>query len=180
MNKNTEKKVKRLLVQNKNGKNDVELYVWHLEYFTETLVREMRDYINFDELFDRRRSTGHCNFFSKDFYNEIKNEKNFGKYMATEAGLDRMVRSGDIVRLDSRLALEFKNEILDYAKSVGEEEDYQYYMNLFESKKEYYAIKSMFHKGEIDAETEKEMLKGIGVQFKKIKIGKIEIEQEIK
>ena len=180
MNKNTEKKVKRLLVQNKNGKNDVELYVWHLEYFTEALVREMRDYINFDELFDRRRTTGHTNYYSKDFYHELKNEKNFGKYMATESGIMRAVRGGDLCQLDSRVALEFKNEILNYAKSVGEEEDYNYYFNVIESNKERYEIDSMFHKQEIDWKEHIAMLKAIGVQFKTIKFMGVEIEQEVR
>lgn len=133
MNKNTEKKVKRLLVQNKNGKNDVELYVWHLDYFTEGLVREMKEYINFDELFERRYTINPHPELSKDFLNELKNEKNFGEWMSKESGLARYVRTSDCSDLNTDLLDAFKDEILNYAKSLGEE-GYNDYVDFYEDR----------------------------------------------
>ena len=183
MNKNTEKKVKRMLVKNfgkNNLRDDVELYVFHLDYFTETLVREMKDFINLDEMFERRFTVSHRNFYTKAFYHELENEKNFGKWIAQDSDLARLEAGGGAARLDTRLVLEFKDAIMNYAKSIGKEEDYQYYINLFESKKEYYTIQSKFNRGEIDYAERISQLKAIGVQFKKIKIGKIEFEQEVR
>ena len=133
MNKNTEKKVKRMLVQNVNGKNDVELYGWHLEYFTEGLVREMKDYIDFDELFERRYDINPVPKLSKDFLNELKNEKNFGQWMTKESGLARYIRTSDVSSLKTNILDAFKDDILNYAKSLGEE-CYNDYVDFYEDR----------------------------------------------
>ena len=126
----TKKQLKNKLMKNVNGKYDVEIYTWELDNLTEDVIREMKDFINFDELFERRYVINPVPELSKDFLNELKNEKNFGEWMTKESGLARYVRTADCSDLNTDLLDAFKNEILNYAKSLGEE-SYNDYIDFY-------------------------------------------------
>lgn len=131
MNKNTEKKVKRLLVQNVNGKYNTEIYVWELEHLTEDVIREMKEFIDFDELFERRYNINPVPKLSKDFLNELKNEKNFGEWMTKESGLARYIRTSDVSSLKTEVLDAFKDDILKYASTLDADDfnDYEDFYN---------------------------------------------------
>ena len=127
MNKNTEKKVRRMIINNIDGKYDIDIYNDSKEYLTEDFIREMKEYINFDELFERRYISYPNPILSKDFLNELKEEKNFGEWMSKESGIRRYVRTGDCSDLKTDLIDNFKNEILNYAKTLDEDGVNDYY-----------------------------------------------------
>lgn len=126
----TKKQLRNKLMKNVDGKYDVEIYTWELDNLTEDVIREMKDYINFDELFEKRFLVYPHPELSKDFLNELKNEENFGEWMSKESGLSRYIRTSDITALNTNILDAFKNEILNYAKSLGEE-SYNDYIDFY-------------------------------------------------
>ena len=54
-------------MKNVNGKYNAEIYTWELENLTEDIVREMKEFIDFDELFERRYVINPVPELSKDF-----------------------------------------------------------------------------------------------------------------
>lgn len=124
----TMKQLKNKLVKNVNHKYDADIYVWELENLTEDFVREMKDYIDFDELFERRSTVHPSPKFSKDFLNELKDKKNFGEWMTKESGLARYIESDpDCSLLKPAILDAFKDEILNYARTLDEDDfnDYE-------------------------------------------------------
>ena len=127
----TKKQLKNKLMKNVNGKYDIDIYVWEKDQLTEDFVREYKDFINFDELFERRYESYPNPNFSKDFLSELKDEKNFGEWMSKESGIKRYVRTGEWTDLRSNLIEAFKDEILNYASTLDAEDfnDYEDFYN---------------------------------------------------
>ena len=123
----TKEILKTMLMKNVDGKFDVDIYVWEKDELTEDFVRENKDLINFDELFEKRYTVYPNPTFSKDFLNELRNEKNFGEWMSKESGIKRYVRTGEVTDLKPELIDEFKQDILNYARTLDEEDfnDYE-------------------------------------------------------
>lgn len=127
----TKKQLKNKLVKNVNHKYDADIYVWELENLTEDFVREMKEYIDFDELFERRSTVHPSPKFSKDFLSELKNEKNFGEWMTKESGIARYIRTSDVGSLKIDVLDNFKDAILKYASTLDVDDfnDYEDFYN---------------------------------------------------
>ena len=123
----TKEILKTMLKNNVDGKYNVDIYVFEADELTEDFVRENKDYIDFDELFERRYCNHSNSYFSKDFLSEFVNEKNFGEWMSKESGIKRYVRTGEVTVLRSDLIEAFKGEILNYARTLDEDDfnDYE-------------------------------------------------------
>lgn len=118
-------------MKNVDGKYNAEIYSWELDQLTEDFVREMKKYIDFDELFERRFTTHSSPKFSNDFLSELKDEKNFGEWMTKESGLARYIRTSDVSWLKTDVLDDFKDEILNYAKTLDADDfnDYEDFYN---------------------------------------------------
>lgn len=127
----TKKQLKNKLMKNVNGKYNTEIYVWELEHLTEDVIREMKEFIDFDELFERRSTVHPSPKFSKDFLSELKNEKNFGEWMTKESGLARYIRTSDVSSLKTDVLDNFKDDILKYASTLDADDfnDYEDFYN---------------------------------------------------
>lgn len=127
----TKKQLKNKLMKNVDGKYNAEIYTWELDNLTEDVIREMKEFIDFDELFERRYNIHPRPELSKDFLNELKNEKNFGEWMSKESGIARYIRSGDFTDLNPDVIESFKDEILKYASTLDVDDfnDYEDFYN---------------------------------------------------
>lgn len=132
----TKEQLKNKLMKNADGDFDTEIYWHNAKQLTEDFVREMKEYINFDELFESRHSLTYRPDFSMDFYRELKDNENFGQWMAKESGLATYIKSDpDCSLLKPAILDAFKEDIMKYAKSLDDNyvkwsNDYAYFFDV--------------------------------------------------
>lgn len=133
----TNKQLKNKLMKNVDGKYDTDIYWLEVDQLTEDFVREMKEYIDFNELFESRDYHHARPDFSLDFYRELKDNENFGQWMAKESGLATYIKSDpDCSRLKPVILDAFKEDIMKYAKSLDDDSyvkwsnDYVYFFDV--------------------------------------------------